>query len=227
MSLFDQKFSLLTIEAFQYGYDSASKGSSIGKMEACFNPGSLQLNYQTEFVHRDAINKTSLGNQFVGPRPGNLSIELLFGDTVRAGEEQVQDLVDGLKNLCTGTHTEYGSTYLVLSWGDMKWGGKKSFTGHMTSMSVRYTRFSRHGLPLRATVSLQLVANDSLDKTATETPKLPQGRVLKAMESETLSTLLLQTSAAAVLTVTSLAVANDLDTLGPPSAGDNFLSGKA
>lgn len=230
MNLLNNKLDLLTIEAYSDVDGSGRNFKLAGEMSAKFNPSNMQLGYETEYVHRDAINKQSFSNQFVGPRPGTLSLELLFGDTVRSGEDKVQEQVEDLKNLCAGVNPKTGEQlFLKLHWGKMTWGGQKHFAGHMTGFSVAYSKFDRNGTPLRATVSLKLVANKHIEFEKPSPFSLPQNALVSVPDMGTLAMVAAAAAMSAFavgLGALDLAITNDLDTLGPPPAGNNLLVDK-
>jgi len=223
MSIFSKTLSLLTLEA----YTSVERNGKIGEMSVQYNPASIKLGYETEFATRDAINKRALANQYVGRRPGSLSLDLVFGDTVIAGEKYVQQAVELLRNLCSGIDPKSGEqTFLKLHWGSLKWGGSSYFAGRMSSMSVAYTKFDRDGTPLRASVSLQLIADLNIKFEPLSPITLPQNAVVSVQDMSTLAMMAAAVGMAGAslgMAVIDLAITNDLDTLGNPLAGENLL----
>ncbi|HDS9725598.1 TPA: hypothetical protein QH957_002279 [Enterobacter bugandensis] len=227
MSLFDGKLSMMTIEAHKCTNEAQNKYSKVGAMQVKFNPNAIQFGMSAEHTELDAINKTATGTQFVSAMPPTLTLNLLFGDTTQAAEETIQNEVETFKNLCGGVNSKKDGKPLLLKvfWGDMLWAGKKSFEGHMTSLSIQYVRFNRKGKPLRANITLSLKARIDLEY---EEPTLPLGNIVNVPDMSTLASaaaISALVTAATGLTVSSLALANDLDTLGPPSAGDNLVTG--
>ncbi|MFW7226973.1 MULTISPECIES: hypothetical protein [unclassified Serratia (in: enterobacteria)] len=218
MSLLTCGLSKLTINAWK---DREGKIPA-GSMSAMYNPENIQLDYQTRFSTEDTINQVPQSNRYIISEPVGLNLTLLFDSMMPGNTTPIETQLMMLKSLCavdSATGTPY---FLRITWGKMRWENKGWFAGRARDLSVTYTLFDRDATPLRATVSLSLVADESFviqqsikaqntpDCALVSVPDMASLPLLSLSASETLSSS---------VDYLSLARENDMDNL------DNFQSG--
>lgn len=161
-------------------------------LEAQYNPTELELSKTVPYGDdeglamtptadstRSATANTAPKKEFTGAKGRDVKLELFF-DGYEDGRsiEPMIDMLDRLSSSRDATSPREDMRrphHCVVSWGKS---GRvvPPFRCVITSMTVKYTMFSREGLPLRATVSLALseagivdlmAANDSGYRTST------------------------------------------------------------
>lgn len=217
MSLLERGLSKLTLNAWK---DREGKIPA-GSMSAMYNPENIQLDYQTQFDTENTINTASKSNRYVISEPVGLNLTLLFDSQMPGNTTPIETQLAMLKSLCA-VDTATGSPYFLrITWGKMRWENKGWFAGRARQLSVIYTLFDRDATPLRATVNLSLVADESFVIQQSLKAQSAPDRVLVSIPDLT-SLPLLALSASEVLTGNvdplSLAWNNNLDNL------DNFQS---
>lgn len=217
MSLLERGLSKLTLNAWK---DREGKIPA-GSMSAMYNPENIQLDYQTQFDTENTINTASKSNRYVISEPVGLNLTLLFDSQMPGNTTPIETQLAMLKSLCA-VDTATGSPYFLrITWGKMRWENKGWFAGRARQLSVIYTLFDRDATPLRATVNLRLVADESFVIQQSLKAQSAPDRVLVSIPDLT-SLPLLALSASGVLTGSvdplSLAWDNNLDNL------DNFQS---
>lgn len=133
----------------------------VGSLSAMYNPENIQLDYQTRYSTEDTINEVSQSNRYVISEPVGLNLTLLFDSQMPGNTTPIETQLAILKSLCavdSGTGSPY---FLRITWGKMRWENKGWFAGRARDLSVTYTLFDRDASPLRATVRLSLVADES------------------------------------------------------------------
>ncbi len=211
--IFSQSLVKLTIQAWPDREANPPK-MPVGAIDAMYNPASIKLTYGTEYVNNAAANDSTQCKRYVATHPGDLEFDLIFDATLPKNTKSVDDQLAKLRSLGFAVNKETGETpYLRVSWGKMAWNGKGYFAGRLASMEVMYTLFDRDGTPLRATATLHLQADESLQLQQSSqgitAPKLPS-ITLPDLSDIALAALLL---AGGALAVTDLAMNNNLDSL--------------
>ncbi|ROP62296.1 hypothetical protein EDF81_0781 [Enterobacter sp. BIGb0383] len=219
MSLLERGLSKLTIGAWK---DREGKIPA-GKMSAMYNPESIQLDYQTRFRTEETINKASQSNRYVIAEPVGLSLNLLFDSQMPGNTTPVESQIAMLKSLCAVNAATESPCFLRISWGKMRWENKGWFAGRANDLSVAYTLFDRDATPLRATVRLSLVADESFVIQQTElNQQSPAQALLGVPDLASLPQMALTASATLADSVDYLSMAwdNDLDNLDDFQPGD-------
>ncbi|HED2503817.1 TPA: hypothetical protein R4Y87_004728 [Serratia marcescens] len=157
MSLLEQGLSKLTLNAWK---DREGKIPA-GNMSAMYNPETIQLDYQTRFDTEDTINTASQSNRYVISEPVGLNLTLLFDSQMPGNTTPIETQLAMLKTLCAVDAATGSPYFLRITWGKMRWENKGWFAGRARDLSVTYTLFDRDATPLRATVRLSLVADES------------------------------------------------------------------
>jgi hypothetical protein len=139
------------VEIESYTSDVSQKEEGSNKVEVQFNPETLQLTYNNQNTGGDQPNGSSAQN--VGNLTSKLSLELLF-DTTEAGDD-------------VRRHTEKIAYFLMpkddanrtpprtrFQWGSF------IFEGIIDSLNETLDYFSEEGVPMRATLSLELKSDN-------------------------------------------------------------------
>ncbi|RKP55968.1 hypothetical protein [Pararobbsia silviterrae] len=206
-------------------YSDRNRVHRVDRMSVRYNPDSVNLGYRTEYAAENFINTSEETNRYVRTRPGGLSIELLFDATMPGNWGSIDRQIARLKTVCYDVHAaSQEPRYLNIYWGRMSWNNHGYFPGRITGMSVRYTLFERDAEPIRATVLLELMADDSsLLQGAKGQLESPNRVVIDMPDATSLAAVAAQTSAFLAGYVTYLAIAadNDLDSPDATSPGDS------
>ncbi|APR40106.1 MULTISPECIES: CIS tube protein [unclassified Paraburkholderia] len=198
----------------------------VGSLAVMYNPDSIGLSYQTEFVPDVFINTTRQSNRYVQTKPGSLSLELLFDARMPGNRKPIDAQLGLLRGLCYNVDPAHSEPrYLQVKWGRMGWNGHGYFAGRMSSLSIRYTLFERDATPLRATATLELVADGSLTlQSAKEQLLSPGEAVVTVPDATPLPSI--ATSAAGSLAKApdylEVAAENDLDSLDAIEPGQQL-----
>lgn len=218
MSLLERGLSKLTIHAWK---DREGKIAA-GKMSVMYNPENIRLDYQTRYRTDASINKAAQSNSYVISEPVGLDLELLFDGQMPGNTTPVETQLAMLKSLCAVDATTESPHFLRITWGKMRWENKGWFAGRASHLSVNYTLFDRDATPLRATVQLGLIADESFVIQRTEKNQLaPHTALVTVPDMASLSQLAITAGSTVVSSVDCLTLAwdNDLDNL------DDFTPG--
>lgn len=219
MSLLERGLAKLTISAWKDREGTIPAGS----MSAMYNPENIQLDYQAKFNTEDTINKVSQSNRYRISEPVGLSLDLLFDSQMPGNTTPIETQLAMLKSFCAVDSATGAPYFLRITWGKMRWENKGWFAGRAHDLSVNYTLFDRDATPLRATVRLNLVADESfLIQQSINAQKAPDRVLVSVPDQVTLPLLALSAGVALASRVDYLSLAwhNDLDNL------DNFQSGE-
>ncbi|RJF58563.1 hypothetical protein D4100_07390 [Serratia inhibens] len=225
MSLLERGLARLTISAWK---DREGKIPA-GSMKVMYNPESIHLDYQTRYRTEDTINKSSQSNRFVISEPLGLSLNLLFDGQMPGNSTPVEAQLAMLKSLCAVDAGTDSPCFLRITWGKMRWENKGWFAGRASALSVTYTLFDRDATPLRATVHLSLVADESFVIQQTEkNQKAPSSALVSVTDLASLSQVAISAGStlAGSVDYLSLAWENDLDNLDDLAAGDYLQATK-
>ncbi len=215
-------------------YADRESARPIGQIEALYNPESVSLSYKTEYENTCFINSNAKSHRYQSIEPGTLSLQLLFDTYLPGNSKTVDEQLSDLRELCYAVDGKTGEPrFLKIIWGQMKWHGKGYFAGRTSSMKVDYTLFERDGTPLRATVTLTIVADESLVIQGSELGiMLPEVPVISVSDMSSLALMafaaamvgIVATSVAAADSYLDLAFENDLDNLDDFEAGDSLVA---
>lgn len=212
MSLLERGLSKLTISAWK---DREGK-IPVGKMSVMYNPESIQLDYRTQYRTEDTINKASQSNNYVLSEPAGLNLNLLFDSQMPGNSTPLETQLAMLKSLCAVNAGTESPCFLRITWGKMRWENKGWFAGRASDLSINYTLFDRDATPLRATVRLSLVADESFVIQQNErNSKALTTALIDVPDMASLSQLAIgaSTTLASSMDYLSLAWDNDLDNL--------------
>lgn len=218
MSLLERGLSKLTLNAWK---DREGKIPA-GSMSAMYNPETILLDYQTRFDTEDTINTTSQSNRYVISEPVGLNLTLLFDSQMPGNTTPIETQLAMLKTLCAVDAATGAPYFLRITWGKMRWENKGWFAGRARDLSVTYTLFDRDATPLRATVRLSLVADESFVIQQSFKARIPERALISVSDLASLPLLALNASGALAVSVDPLSLAwdNDLDNLDDFRSGD-------
>lgn len=172
--------------------------------EVMFNPQSYSLIHENVYDQKQSSNTIGVNVKYLMTRPQNLSLDLIFDDTVTAAsefdselmgkkevntqakksqnEESVHSRIEKFRILTMkmngDTHQPY---FLIVQWGHFH------YKCRMKSFEVRYTLFNRGGEAIRAEVKANFVY--SLNKTERaklenkSSPDLTHSRTIKSEDT--------------------------------------------
>ncbi|MGV3345418.1 hypothetical protein ACGVWS_06615 [Enterobacteriaceae bacterium LUAb1] len=221
MSLLEHRLAKLTIAAWK---DSEGHIPA-GTMSAMYNPESIQLGYQTRFNTEHTINTLPKSNRYIISEPTGLSLSLLFDSQMPGNTTPVETQLAMLKSLCAVDAATESPHFLRISWGKMRWDNRGWFAGRASDLSVTYTLFDRDATPLRASVSLGLVADESLIIQQTlKNQNAPSKALISVPDRASLPLLAMAASSTLASRVDCLALAweNDMDHLDDLQAGQRL-----
>jgi hypothetical protein len=134
-----------------------------------YNPETLELNFETDYAANEFINTSVQSNNYAVMQPGGLTLELIFDGRMPGNITPIEDQLTYLRQLCSDVNPSRGEpNYLRVQWGNVRWTGQGYFAGRMKSLSYRYTLFDRDATPLRATATLALTADQSIELQKSE-----------------------------------------------------------
>lgn len=219
MSLLERGLAKLTINAWK---DREGK-IPVGSMSAMYNPENIQLDYQTRFNTEDTINKVSQSNRYMISEPVGLSLNLVFDSQMPGNRTPVETQLAMLKSFCAVDSATGSPYFLRITWGKMRWENKGWFAGRARDLSVTYTLFDRDATPLRATVRLSLVADESfVIQQSIKVQNDPMRAVISVPDLVSLPLLALSASGTLATNIDYLSLAwdNDMDNLDDFQSGD-------
>lgn len=149
------KAELVEIKKFSASSAALSQAESENKVEVQFNPQSLKLSLSNQNTGGDQPGGST--KQFVGSGSSKLSLELLFdtsdtGKDVRAETQKVAYFVMAKQQ--DNEDDKRKPPNVRFQWGSF------IFEGVIDSMDETLDYFSEEGVPLRATVALNLSRDD-------------------------------------------------------------------
>lgn len=226
MMMLERSLSKLTIR----GYTDREMRQPVGSATAMYNPDTLCLNYHTKYDTNGFINKDTQSNTYQSSHPGKLDLELILDARMPGNSRPLDTQLTELHELCYAVDpVSREPLFLAVSWGKLPMGGAtgREFMGRATDFSVSYSLFERDGTPLRATISLSLIADASLVlQNATLSQKSPPVAVISVPDASTLS--LIAAASGALLKggmdYLTLADCNDLNSLNDIKPGQTLTA---
>lgn len=225
MSILERGLAKLTIEAWK---DREGKIFA-GKMSAMYNPENIQLDYQTRFSPEETINTVSQSNRYVISEPIGLNLNLLFDSQLPGNTTPIETQLAMLKSLCAIDPSTGSPYFLRVTWGKMRWENKSWFAGRARDLSVNYTLFDRDATPLRATVRLSLVADESfVIQQSIKEKNSPSQVLVNVPDLATLPILAMSASTGLASNIDPLFLAwnNDMDNLDDFNTGEYLQATK-
>lgn len=159
----------------------------IDTFEAMFNPETITQKYEIKYAKQQAIGSSGNAQTFTRAAPPELNLHLVLdgSGTTDMGlarlmpspgvPERVRSFL-GLAWAMNGDLHE--PNYLVVQWGDIH------FNCRLASVDVSYTNFDRDGKPIRATLDVKLISDETADDLQKmerkASPDVSHSRVVKA-----------------------------------------------
>ncbi len=184
MSLLGSLFKLekLTITA----YKTAARSGWGTTFEAMFNPASYSQTYAIEWRRRQGLNDSGAELQYILTEPTGLTLTLILDgtgvDSYGLFSFAQPSVADQIRDFLAVAYTYQGSlhepAYLQVEWGEL------SFNCRLSNVEIKYTAFNRDGTPLRAELTVTLVADEAAGKRAKRdgksSPDLTHARTVRA-----------------------------------------------
>lgn len=177
------KLEKLTILAFK---DRARQPPGLGRFEAMFNPESFTQKYEILYSKHQGMDSSGKPLNYAYSKPADLNLRLVLDGTgvSSMGLAQLlpqtpvaQRIKDFLALAFEMNGDIHEPNYLLAKWGDFE------FRCRLGSVDVQYTQFDRDGSPLRATLNIKLVSDESLDdlakKEAKKSPDVSHSRLVR------------------------------------------------
>lgn len=212
------------LKIYAYSDRDRQNKDKLQYMEVMYNPDSIELNCNTGYSPDSFINTDLQSSRYVQTQPEKISLELLFDAHMPGNRRSISDQIKDLQKVCYDVNPAKGEpNYLRLEWGNMCWMAKDSFDGRLTQLRIRYTLFDNHGAPLRATVTLGLIADESLIlQKRIQDQKAPRNLVVSMPDATSLPALVNDVRDASTNTEDYLEIAmnNGMDSLDAANVGD-------
>ena len=126
-------------------------------LHCAFNPSEYSISKSAEWRGTPSSGaRTAPTPEFVGTKPRNLKMKLLF-DAWASGEETVMAAVDQLLEWCNPTSASISQAKPSPPILAFTWGQSAFFDAYLQTVDAQYTMFKPDGTPLRATVNVALV----------------------------------------------------------------------
>jgi nucleoid-associated protein YgaU len=129
-------------------------------LQCLFNPKEFSVTKSNSWESKAAPGKTAAKPTFGGGQPHELSLQLLFDETLLKPKVSVSDAANKLFEAMKASKNEGGAKNktrpptLTFTWGGF------SFQGVAKSLTVQYQLFRPDGAPIRADVKLSLMQWD-------------------------------------------------------------------
>jgi nucleoid-associated protein YgaU len=137
-------------------------GAKRGSIPFQFNPKELSVSKGAKWNRDPQKGSTkSPVPEFMGPEPAKLTVEM-FLDAGDGSDDSVVAIVEQLFSCCIPTPESHDKKPGSPPWVVFHWGGLMGFTGYVSSVQVKYTRFTPTGIPVRgtATVAMEEVSGE-------------------------------------------------------------------
>lgn len=187
MKLPTSKIEKLKIEAFA---KSERKGSPVDTFEAMFNPTQLQLSNEIQWETSPNPNASGKELKYSYSNPQELSVKLTLDGTgvdelgiIGAKTTPVSDRINKIKKVAF----QYDGIIHEPRYLRATWGTVLDFNCRGRKLDITYTLFDRDGSPLRAEISLVLIADEALANLAKlenkQSPDITHARTVRAGDS--------------------------------------------
>jgi len=142
--------------------------SQLGKYDVLINPENYKLKNEQQYTTNDTTNGSSVQTaKYKGGGSGLFELALFFDGTGIISKRKVDEQIKEVKELVY----QYNGDIHEPNYLRVYWGTQSLFQGRLKSWNVNYTMLDMDGSPLRAEVSLVLVASVSAKKKALEERK--------------------------------------------------------
>ena len=135
------------------------------QVDAQYNPKELQIDKTVPWQKKSQANKTNetgIQLEFTGAEGRSMTLELLFDgyetNSSVAGKVDTLNTMASVLNPGDKDETKRRPHLCVATWG----GALKGFQCVIENLTVKYTMFSKEGVPLRATCTVKLKEADAI-----------------------------------------------------------------
>jgi nucleoid-associated protein YgaU len=220
------KLEKLTIEAYR---ERTRRQPSLGSFQAMFNPNTFNQTYASHYASNKGAGDGTQTATFLSSLPTSLNLNLLL-DGTNVGEmgiaaisralETVKQRIDRFLELAYHVQGDsHEPNYLIVRWGNFL-----SFSCRLSQVNISYTSFDRDGMPLRAELELELLADEDLKRQLTARPRsspdVSHSRIVMGGDTLPLMTRRIYGSSAHYL---KIARANKLDHFRTVMPGQEIL----
>jgi Contractile injection system tube protein len=179
-------FKLEKLKIFAFVDVERTRRATVPTFEAMFNPASIEQSYCIPWGKRRGMNESGAELQYAGSNPAELRLVLVFDgtgvDTIGIAALPRKSVATRVDELFAVAHRYNGAihqpNYLRAMWGEL------SFDGRLANVDVKYTSFDRDGTPLRAELTVKLLADISAEKLAKlenkQSPDVTHERVVRS-----------------------------------------------
>lgn len=199
----------------------------IGSFEAMFNPESFSQRYAISYGADQGMDSSNKPLNYSRSKPSDLNITLILdgNGTTALGIAQLKPqktVAERVKQFLDLTYEMNGDihepNFLVVEWGDLE------FSCRLGSVDIKYTQFNRDGTPLRASLDIKLISDESVDalqkRERKSSPDLSHSRIVRAGDTLPLLTKEIYGSSAHYLWV---AKQNNLDDIRRLTPGQRLI----
>ncbi len=147
-------------------YKDIARTSKVGEIEVGINPSKYSTKYSVTYNSQSAASgagSTQVLGQVNSP---TCDFQLIFDGTgivYKSNKDVAEQIEDFKKLIYSYNGTAHQPNHLVLIWGRSDF-----FEGVITSFDISFTLFKPNGVPLRATVNLNLIESKSPKKITSE-----------------------------------------------------------
>lgn len=180
-------FKLEMLKIVAYGDRRRGLADKIGTFEAMFNPETITQKYEIKYAKPQGIGSSGNTQTFTKVAPPELNLHLVLdgSGTTEMGLTQLlpsPGVPERVKAFLDLTHAMNSAlhepNFLVVQWGDIH------FNCRLASVDVSYTNFNREGKPIRATLEVKLISDETADDLQKmdrkSSPDVSHSRVVKA-----------------------------------------------
>lgn len=149
-------------------YKDPDFSSQLGEYNLLVNPENYKVRNEQQYTVQDTVNGSSAQSvKYRGGGTGLFEVMLFFDGTGVLTTEKVDDQVKRVKDLIYNYNGDiHEPNYLRIYWGT-----QSLFQGRLKSWNMSYTMLDMDGTPLRAEVTVIIMASISSKKKALEEKK--------------------------------------------------------
>ncbi|MFA5330602.1 MAG: hypothetical protein WC384_22610 [Prolixibacteraceae bacterium] len=149
-------------------YSDPDFSSQLGEYNVLVNPENYKVKNEQQYSTADTTNGSSVQTaKYKGGKAGSFELILFFDGTGIITAEKVDDQIRNVKDLIYS----YNGNIHEPNYLRVYWGTQSLFQGRLKSWDVNYTMLDMDGTPMRAEVTVVLLASVSARKKALEEKK--------------------------------------------------------
>jgi len=149
-------------------YKDPDYSSQLGEYDVLVNPENYKMKKEQQYNTADTTDGSSAQTaKYKGAGTGLFELILFFDGTGIISKDKVDDQIKQVKDLVY----RYNGDIHEPNYIRIYWGTQSLFQGRLKSWIVNYTMLEMDGTPLRAEVTIKLIASVSAKKKALEEKK--------------------------------------------------------